>query len=95
MNVKEIVPHTEGTIVHYVVTALSFTCFSVWIITALQSRYKFRPDVTFWVRLCWPVLFLLRLFGKDPYAPTTPDPVQHDVLFEMIKLDQGLFHEPL
>jgi len=57
MNVQEIVPNTSGTMVHYFVTAFSFTILSVWVITALQSRYNFRKGVTFWQRLGWPVFF--------------------------------------
>ena len=76
MNVQEIVPETNGTLLHYFVTALAFTVLTVWIITAFQSRYKFRKGVTFWQRLGWPIFFTLRMFGKDPYAP---DPSQQDI----------------
>ncbi|CAA7269923.1 unnamed protein product [Cyclocybe aegerita] len=65
MNVKEIVPDTNGTLPHYVETALPFTLATVWIIIAFQSRYIFPEYVTFWKRLGWPVLLLARLFGKD------------------------------
>jgi len=83
MNVKEIVPDTKGSIPHYVVTTIGFTLLSVWVITAFQSRYIFRPGVTFWKRLGWPVFLLLRLFGKDPYAPTTPDTSEEDIALEL------------
>jgi hypothetical protein len=82
MNVQEIVPNTNGTILHYFLTALAFTVLTMWVIIAFQSRYKFRPYVTFWQRLGWPVFFVLRMFGKDPYAP---DPSQQDS--DLILLD--------
>ena len=88
MNVQEIVPNTNGTLLHYVVTALSFTLLSVWVITAFRSRYRFRRVVPFWQRLGWPVFFVLRMFGKDPYAP---DPPQQDI--DLLLLDQGLLRE--
>ena len=56
-------PNTSGTILHYFVTALSFTLLCVWIITAFQSRYNLRSGVTFWHRLgC---VFVLQKFDKD------------------------------
>ena len=85
---QEIVPGTNGTLLHYFMTALSFTVLSVWVITAFQSRYNFRKGVTFWQRLGWPVFFFLRMFGKDPYAP---DPSQQDA--DLLLLDQGLLSE--
>ena len=92
MNVQEIVPNTSGTLVHYFVTALAFTLLSVWVITAFQSRYNFRKGVTVWQRLGWPVFFILRLFNKDPYAPTADDSLQHDL--DLMLIDQGVLHEP-
>lgn len=92
MNVQEIVPNTNGTILHYFLTAIAFTLLSVWIITAFQSRYNFRPGVTFWLRLGWPVFFVLRMFDKDPYVPTAIDSLQHDI--DLMLLDQGVLREP-
>lgn len=69
MNVHEIVPNTNGTIVHYIVTALAFTFVVTWVLAAYWSRYMFRPGMTFWQRLGWPLFFVFRFFGKDPYAP--------------------------
>lgn len=85
MNVQEIVPNANGTILHYFVTALAFTLLSVWIITAFQSRYNFRPGVSFWQRLGWPVFFVLRMFNKDPYAPVVTDSSQED--FDLMLID--------
>ncbi|KAF8809597.1 hypothetical protein BYT27DRAFT_7187347 [Phlegmacium glaucopus] len=87
MNIQEIVPGTKGSIAHYVVTTIAFTLVTVWVITAFQSRYIFRTGVTFWKRLGWPVFLLLRLFGKDPYAPTTADPSQGNMSMELKKLN--------
>lgn len=94
MNVQELVPTTTGTIEHYVVTTVGFTLVTVWIITAFQCRYIFRPGVSFWLRLGWPVFLLLRFFGKDPYAPTSPNMSEADRMLEMMKLDQELLPEP-
>lgn len=92
MNVKEIVPNTNATLLHYFETALAFTLLSVWIITAFQSRYRFRSGVTFWQRLGWPLFFFLRMFGKDPYAPTSKDSLQHDL--DLMLTDQGILRDP-
>jgi hypothetical protein len=91
MNVQEIVPDTNGTLLHYFLTALAFTLLSVWIITAFQSRYKFRPGVTFWQRLGWPVFFFLRMFDKDPYAPTATDSLEQEI--DLMLIDQGILRE--
>lgn len=87
MNVQEIVPNTNGTLVHYFVTSIAFTALSVWIITAFQSRYNFQDGVTFWQRLGWPVFYLLRMFGKDPYAPDSKQDIDPTLI------DQGLLRE--
>ena len=91
MNVQEIVPNTSGTLMHYFVTAISFTLLSVWVITAFQSRYNFRSGMTIWKRLGWPVFFILRIFDLDPYAPTATDSLQHDL--DLMLIDEGVFSE--
>ena len=91
MNVQEIVPNTSGTLVHYFVTAISFTLLSVWVITAFQSRYNFRSGVTIWKRLGWPVFFILRMFDMDPYAPMANDSLQHDL--DLMLIDQGVLRQ--
>ena len=88
MNVQEIVPGTNGTLLHYFETSLAFTLLSVWVITAFQSKYKFREGVTFWQRLGWPVFFALRLFHRDPYAPTSTNSVQLEI-DQMMTTNQG------
>ena len=93
MNVREIVPSTNGTLVHYVATTIAFTSVSVWVIIAFQSRYIFREGVTFWQRLGWPILLILRLFGKDPYAPITTNLPKRDIELELSQIDQGLLRE--
>lgn len=93
MNVREMVPGTKGTVVHYAVITVALTLTTAWVITAFQSRYIFRPGVTFWQRLGWPVFLILRLFGKDPYAPTTADSSQRDIQLELLQLDQGFLRE--
>jgi hypothetical protein len=92
MNVQEIVPNVKGTLLHYFVTALSFTLISVWVITAFQSRYNFRKDVSIWVRLAWPLFFILRMFHLDPYAPTANDTLEHDL--DLMLTDKGLLRDP-
>lgn len=88
MNVQEIVPGTNGTILHYFVTTVVFTLLTIWVITAFQSRYNFRSGVTFWQRLGWPVFYFLRMFGKDPYAPTAADSLEQEI--DQMLIDQGL-----
>ena len=92
MNVKEIAPHTNGSIPHYIATTIGFTFLSVWVITAFQSKYIFRPGVTFWKRLGWPLFLLLRLFGKDPYAPKTCEPSE-DIALELMTPDHDSLRE--
>jgi len=58
MNVKEITPGTNGTLVHYVVAALPFTLTTIWIIIAFQSKYIFGEGCSIWKRLGWPYLFV-------------------------------------
>ena len=90
MNVQEIVPGTNGTLLHYFGTSLAFTLLSVWVITAFQSKYKFREGVTFWQRLGWPVFFALRLFHRDPYAPTSTNSVQLEIdQMPVMTMNQG------
>lgn len=53
MNVKEIDPKNNGAPVpcnlfHYVVTSLSFTVASIWIIIAFQSKHIVGEDVSLW-----------------------------------------------
>ncbi|KAF9559802.1 hypothetical protein CPC08DRAFT_723702 [Agrocybe pediades] len=64
MNVKEITPGTNGTLVHYVVAALPFTLLTIWIIIAFQSKYIFQDNCTFWMRLGWPYLLIVHAYNK-------------------------------
>ena len=98
MNVREITPtnngmEVQGTVLHYFLTAFALTLASVWVITASQSRYIFRPGVTFWKRLGWPVFLVLRLFGMDPYAPTKRNQTEEELMYELMRIDQGLLSE--
>jgi len=72
MNVKEIVPDTNGTISHYIATAFPFTILTIWIIIAFQSKYMF-PHSSFWRRLFWPYLLVPRLFGQRRYPVRLSD----------------------
>ena len=46
MNVIKLNSGTYGTLAHYVAAALPFTCFTIWIIVAFQSRFVLREDET-------------------------------------------------
>ena len=65
MNVQEITPGTKGSLVHYVMAALPFTLTTIWIIIASQSQYIFEGK-SFWTRLGWPYLLILRALEKRP-----------------------------
>ncbi|KAF9037772.1 hypothetical protein BJ165DRAFT_1416932 [Panaeolus papilionaceus] len=67
MNVDEIAPDTNGTLPHYVETALPLTITTVWIIIAFQSQDIYPNRVPYWKRLGWPFVILLKLFGWDIY----------------------------
>jgi len=92
MNVTDLVPNTSGTVGRYLWTAFIFTSLSIWVIIAFQSRYNFQTGVPFWLRLGWPIFFVLRLFGRDPYAPTLPDRAQQDIDL-LLFLDRSLLRE--
>jgi hypothetical protein len=38
MNIKELSPGTNGTTVHVVLIAVIFTCFTIWVIFAVQQH---------------------------------------------------------
>jgi len=82
MNVEELVPETKGTVPHYIEAALPFLLLTVWIIIAFQSRYIFPTHVTFWKRLGWPFLLLVRLFGWDPYSSAEKSEAGWTVFFK-------------
>jgi hypothetical protein len=61
MHIREINPGTNGTVAHYVATAVSFTLATVWIIIAFQSRHLFAEETSFWKRLAWPYMLFRQL----------------------------------
>lgn len=67
-NIKEIVPHTTGTLRNYVATAVSFTLLSIWIIIAFQSKHLLGEDTTLWQRLAWPYM-LCSMYFKSRKTP--------------------------
>jgi hypothetical protein len=63
MNVREISPGTKGTLPHYIGAALAMTLATIWIIVAFHSQYVLPKGYSFFKRLFWPVLLLLRWLG--------------------------------
>lgn len=61
MNVKTFAPDTEGTLPHYIGTAVGLTILTIWVIVAFQSRYIFAEGTNIWVRLAWPFLLFWKL----------------------------------
>jgi hypothetical protein len=59
MNISELADGTHGTTVHFAVTALGFTCFTVWLIFAVQRRDSMMDG------LKWPVRYLRDKSGAD------------------------------
>lgn len=90
MNIVEIVPETNGTLAHYVETALPFTLLSIWIIIAFQSRYIFPSHVTFWKRLGWPVLLLSQYLGEGPVTDRSLIEVEEE---ELDNISPGAFND--
>jgi hypothetical protein len=66
MNIKEINPGTNGTLVHYVVSTIPLTAVTIWIVIAVQRKYlSERPDeVSIWGELVWPLITARRLFSS-------------------------------
>ncbi|EDR10250.1 uncharacterized protein LACBIDRAFT_325159 [Laccaria bicolor S238N-H82] len=68
MNVHQIAPGTTATLPQFIEGAIPLTLATIWIIIAFQSKYIFPKNASFWTRLGWPILMLMRAFGRDPYA---------------------------
>ncbi|KDQ62116.1 hypothetical protein JAAARDRAFT_449616 [Jaapia argillacea MUCL 33604] len=67
MNVREINPGTNGTLIHYVETSIILTALTVWIIVALQKNSPFHvegEEMGFWTRLMWPIAYFRRRWQK-------------------------------
>ncbi|PPQ75298.1 hypothetical protein CVT24_007521 [Panaeolus cyanescens] len=67
MNVGEIAPDTNGTLPHYVETALPLTIATIWIIIAFQSQDIYPKRVPYWQRFFWPFVLILKWAGWDIY----------------------------
>ncbi|KAJ7704297.1 hypothetical protein B0H17DRAFT_1039206 [Mycena rosella] len=64
MNIKEIVPETHGSLSHYFETAMPLTFLTVWTVMAFQSKHLLGPDVTFWMRLFWPIALARQMLER-------------------------------
>jgi hypothetical protein len=73
MNVKEISANTKGTLPHYFGVAIGMTVATVWIIMAYQCQQFLDEDYGFFMRLLWPILFLLKYLGIDKLRKTKDD----------------------
>ncbi|EKM78431.1 hypothetical protein AGABI1DRAFT_129541 [Agaricus bisporus var. burnettii JB137-S8] len=73
MNVKEISEDTQGTLPHYIVAAAGMTIATVWIIMAYQCQHFLDADYGFLMRLLWPILFILKLFGNEKLGKAKND----------------------
>ncbi|KAF8995128.1 hypothetical protein BDQ17DRAFT_1330773 [Cyathus striatus] len=62
MNVKEIVPGTNGALPIYICIAIPLTIVTVWIIIAFHSKDVLQGPV--WRRLGWPYLFIKSYMSK-------------------------------
>jgi hypothetical protein len=65
MNVQEISEGTKGTLPHYFAVAIGMTIATVWIIMAYQCENFLTEKHGFFMRLLWPVLFLLKFSRID------------------------------
>jgi hypothetical protein len=73
MNIKEIVPETNGTLPHYVVTAVPLTFLTIWIVIAFQSKHLFRerrPSLL--MRLMWPLIIIRGMTGSKKKEDEIP-----------------------
>jgi hypothetical protein len=65
MNVKEIVPHTNGTLPHYALAVVPLTLLTIWIVMTFQTKYYTTGQTpSFWKRLFWPFLLGKQLFTR-------------------------------
>ena len=99
MNVKEINPGTNETLMHYAATAVPFTLVTVWVIIAFQSKYLFEENASPWKRLGWPYMLLRHwrdklnqpIQGPMPMHGAHSDVLLHffDVMFLKVRHDKG------
>jgi len=64
MNVMEINPGTNGTILKYMATAVSLTILTAWVVTAFQSDTVLPKDSSIFKRALWPIFFLINSMQK-------------------------------
>ncbi|KAF8892914.1 hypothetical protein BD779DRAFT_1436236 [Infundibulicybe gibba] len=73
MNIREleINPTSNGSLAHYFAVAAPMTFVTIWAIIAFQSRYLFEDQNTsIWIRLCWPILLIKKIFTKSDNQET-------------------------
>ena len=65
MNVREITPHTRGTLSHYAATVIMLTLFTIWVFVAFQTKHYFRiQNQNIWMRVLWPVMLVQEWFTR-------------------------------
>lgn len=64
MNIKEIVPETNGSLSHYFETAFPLTFITVWVVMAFQSKHLLGRDATPTMRLFWPFSLARRMYWR-------------------------------
>jgi hypothetical protein len=69
MNIQSLSsdPNIKGTLAHYVVTAVSLTAITIWVIVASQRNAPgSHKDTRGWQRMAWPITFLKRILWPWP-----------------------------
>jgi len=60
MNVKELIPDTNGTLLNYLAFALPLTALTAWIVTSFQFKGALPEGTSARKRLAWPVYLALK-----------------------------------
>ncbi|KAJ7507271.1 hypothetical protein B0H11DRAFT_1970976 [Mycena galericulata] len=81
MNIKEIVPGTDGSLAHYFAAALSLTFATVWVVMAFQSKHLLGGNPKLWMRVFWPVALTQQMLRKRQGVnlPTRNNPPGEDL----------------
>jgi hypothetical protein len=65
MNIREIVPGTNGSVIRYLQLAVPLTIVTVWVIVALQSEHFLGCNLSTSRRILWPFVLARRAFQDD------------------------------